>query len=613
MSILTIDGQNFKNMVLSGAFEVISSQEDLNKINVFPVADGDTGSNMAAAFESILLDIIDLSTNNLTEMADHVADAGLNGSRGNSGAILAQFFVGFSNNLSEQTSIGIEKFAESMLIASNAARNAISEPVEGTIITVMHEWANWLNEHWHEHQTFEPLFKKSLQHARHALKRTKKQLKVLAQNHVVDAGAKGFVNFLEGAYHFINKGELPDIESLKDTVNEQVFSTEDTITEHDEYLHLTPHTSHGDQAINFQYCTECIIHGEKPNVEKIRGVLSDWGDSLVIVGGKEKAKIHIHTNDPRQVFRLANSFGEVLESKADDMWAQYRANIKHQLNKSITLVADSSCSLPQELLVKYNIVLIPLQIMADKTAYLDRINLTHQKFLTLLDSDTHITTSQPKPKDTELAFSKALQVSPNAIGILLSSKLSGTFASVKKLVTQLEEDEITLFDSRNATTGLGLIVLEAAKAIQQGQPMSTIKMRIKNAIANCITLVSLSTLKYAIKGGRVKKSTGFMANLLKLLPVLAIDHHGKVRKAAMTFGIRANRAKVLRLALKHAAQFRDCELLIAHGDALKEARSIRRRLLKKLPGKTISIVEVSPVLLTHAGLGAIAVSVLGID
>jgi len=147
MSDMYIRTKDFKNSILSGAQNVIATQEQINAINVFPVPDGDTGSNMAAAFENIANTLLQSQSEDLTEICHLVGDAALNGSRGNSGAIVAQFFMGFAENIKQHEKIGLEKFAESVQQASNAARHAISNPVEGTIITVMHDWSVWISKH----------------------------------------------------------------------------------------------------------------------------------------------------------------------------------------------------------------------------------------------------------------------------------------------------------------------------------------------------------------------------------------------------------------------------------------------------------------------------------
>lgn len=613
MTIRYLDGATFKNMILAGSQRVILSQDELNKMNVFPVPDGDTGSNMAALFSSVLHELQNnQQQQHLGAIALAIADAALNGSRGNSGAIVAQFFQGMQQCIGQNERIGIEKFSEMTSMAAQAAYEAISNPVEGTIITVMRDWATWITQNWDRMQDINELMNHALQAARESLIHTPEQLEILSRNHVVDAGAQGFVHFLEGATHYLQSGELPKL-NLPNTPNDNAIVNADYFESPiNPSLSLDPHAIHTDD-LNHQYCTECIIHGQHLNLQKIKEALGEWGDSFVVVGGANKVKIHIHTNSPNRVFREANLFGELLETKADDMWAQYRARINFNLQKHIVLVTDSTCNLPQEFFVKNNIIVLPLQVIINNKAYLDRVNLSASDFLKKMqDPNAQITTSQPTPADTKIIFNKAFSQSPTVIGIFISEKLSGTFQSIQQLTKKMYEDEdLYLFDSRNVTGGLGLIIAEAAKAIQAAKPVATVKKIILDSIVNTTTFVSFTTLKYAIKGGRVSKSSGMLAGFLKILPVLKMDHTGNLQKAGFTFGKLSNRKKVIKLTYQTAKQYKDFEIIIAHADALNDAEYISAELRKKFPHKEISIVETTPILATHAGPGTIAVSVLG--
>lgn len=609
-----IDGTLVKNAIITGAQNVIDHQDFLNKINVFPVPDGDTGSNMAAAFESIANTLFELEDElSITEICHHAADAALNGSRGNSGTILAQFFQGFYEGVGQHEKIGMEKFAEAASCAAKAAYNAISNPVEGTIITVMNDWADWVSEHWVEMQNFLDLFEQALVAAKDSLDHTPDKLKVLSKNRVVDAGAQGFYYFIEGVTRFIRTGEIPKPQerSATDQSSSAGESARVFNTDHDERLHLGAHAMHGDD-LDHQFCTECIIHGDSLDINLVKNRIAKWGSSFVIVGGRSKIKIHIHTNAPDRVFKEASTFGELLETKADDMWAQYRTNINVSLNKRIALITDTSCNLPQDLMVRYNIITVPLQLIINQETYLDRITLSPQNFYEKLeDLNNNITTSQPAITDIKNTFNKALSQSPSAIGIFVSDKLSGTFRSISQVAKQFNEEDLTLFDSRSTTGGLGLIVLEAAKAVQSGVPVATIKQSIQENIAYTSSFISFSTLKHAIKGGRVSKSAGLIARLFKLLPILKLDSSGKIEKISMAFGKHNAHKKLLKSATKFGQSFKDQELTISHANCLGAAKRLHRQLAKKFPGKTIHIVEITPILAAHAGPGALCISVLG--
>ena len=237
-----IDGNNWYYGFLSGAKKIIENQKHINKINVFPVPDGDTGTNLASTLRSI----IDNTTphQNCDRAAESIADAALVGARGNSGIIFAQFLYGISNGMKDKEKIDVSTFAEIMLDSVKYAYDAIANPVEGTMITVIKAWAEFLYFIKDSAEDFIKFLIAGLEKAKEALIKTTSQLKVLAKMNVVDAGAQGFVMFLEGMLEFLISGIKADMGSL--------------VVEADETMEDVPHDE-----ITFRYCTEALFSGEK--------------------------------------------------------------------------------------------------------------------------------------------------------------------------------------------------------------------------------------------------------------------------------------------------------------------------------------------------------------
>ena len=202
--ISELNGKQLYYSFLSGAQRIFENQKLLNRINVFPVNDADTGTNLAATMRSIMDAII--PTDNLKETAVALADAALTGARGNSGIIFAQFLYGFGNEIKTGQTMDIKSFAESMRNAVNYAYEAIANPVEGTILTVIKDWAEYLYALKDIIDDFIKLLIEAFERAQQSLAETTAKLPVLARSHVVDAGAKGFVVFLEGILDFFTKG-----------------------------------------------------------------------------------------------------------------------------------------------------------------------------------------------------------------------------------------------------------------------------------------------------------------------------------------------------------------------------------------------------------------------
>lgn len=613
MPMLTIiDGVQYRKMVLAGANRVITKQEELNKINVFPVPDGDTGSNMAYTFSNVASAISaeQEPTPNVSILSRDIADASINGALGNSGSIIAQFFQGLNEKFHNSATVSLELFSDACAFAARSAREAIEEPVEGTIITVMHDWAFWLETNHEKYEDFHEFFADSLVSAEKSLAETPQKLKILLKNNVVDAGAKGFVHYLQGINDFFLLGH---IDNVKPDYIDAASHTEAVHVASDEEVHLASHLNDVSSAENLinQYCTECIIHGKRINIKDIRAEMSRWGNSLVVVGNNHKTKIHIHTNAPEKVFRKANEFGDVLETKADDMWAQYRASINWQNDKRIAILTDSSCALPQEFFVKYNIIIMPLQVLIDGQPYLDSVNITRQEFLKqLISNKKQISTSQAPMPDMKAAFEKGLRQSDAIIMVALSSGISGTYNSLKRLSERYEEENVTIIDSKNAAAGHGLIVKAVAHAAHAGKSIEEVTQIAEKTASNTYQFISLLTMKYAVKGGRMKRSTGFLLSLFCIKPVMHFNKAGKIVKIAITFGRILSRRKIFNLVSEKASKMQQPEFCISHIQADKDATKLAKKLQTKFDLDELPpLVEITPVVTTHVGPGTISVAV----
>ena len=217
-----IDGIRFYRSIVVGINNLISRQDYLNQINVFPVPDGDTGTNMAFTVNEILEGTSGTVSSKIGEMSQQVADLALDGARGNSGAILAQFFVGLSESLEGKDKMSVEDFAKAFKKASDNAWDALSDPQEGTILTIFKDIAKFLSDYTSDsnNNDFVPLMDACLKEAQKSLDNTPKQMQLLQKAGVVDAGAQGFVDLLEGINDFIQSGRLKDLGNIINTPKE---------------------------------------------------------------------------------------------------------------------------------------------------------------------------------------------------------------------------------------------------------------------------------------------------------------------------------------------------------------------------------------------------------
>ena len=569
----------------------------LNEINVFPVADGDTGTNMSITMNSIMEGVKKCKDSSFAEISSVVADSALKGARGNSGAILAQYFQGLAEATHGKIRLSTRAFAYAALKAAEQAREAISNPQEGTIITVMKDWANYLSKYSLDTSDFAELFKKSLARARESLAETPNKLAVLKKAGVVDAGAQGFVNLIEAIVHYIESGKIKSLTSI-DSSMKQIKKY--NIAE------IEPE-------INFQFCSECLVEGVNLNRDAIRSKLSPFGDSLIVAGSKDKAHIHIHTDFPKAVFSCLSEFGTVDQIKIDDMFQQKQQNKKHAQPSNIGLVTDSTCDLPPEIIKEHHIHVVPIVIQVGKESYLDKVEIKPDDFSRLLQtSNKRLSTSQPPPASFEEMYNKIADQHDSIISLHLSEKLSGTIqASRVGAKNSNYHKKIFTVDSKTTTIALGLMLIEAARLIKEGYETREIIDRLKMIAENTKIFCSIPTLKYLMKSGRLSRTKGFLGTMIHLKPVISIDDNGYIIEAAKTIGQKRLVRKTLDLAVNFAKNVKNPRFGIAHVSAPELAQWYYEKIKNLFSSSSIIITQASPALSVHIGIGGVVIAVLG--
>lgn len=295
-------------MIISGANNLENNKGPVNALNVFPVPDGDTGTNMSLTMQSAVKEIKAAKDNEVSTIADAAANGSLMGARGNSGVILSQIWRGFAKGLKNHATVDVKALTNALMEGSNTAYKAIMKPTEGTILTVIRETSEHavkISDNFDDTVLF---MEEIISKAKVVLERTPELLPVLKNAGVVDAGGKGLICIFEGMYYSMKSGELLELKKPAEAEQEvreerPIFKAED---------------------INFGYCTEFFIKGKNIKLEKYRDEVSVLGDSLVVVGDEGLLKVHIHTNNPGKVLELALTYGELSKIKIDNMREQHR-------------------------------------------------------------------------------------------------------------------------------------------------------------------------------------------------------------------------------------------------------------------------------------------------
>lgn len=592
MKLEKMNGENIYYGFVAGAHEVIKQKKELNRINVFPVADGDTGSNLAYTMNTIIQQA-NIEASPRETMAT-IAEAALMGARGNSGIIFAQFINGIYMEMEEIEDLTVMSFSSSVNRAVEYAYNSIAEPVEGTMITVMKDWANSLYSHRENVVDFNELFTSSLEVALQSLIDTPKKLKVLRDAKVVDSGAKGFVHFVEGFLNFIITGEIK--------ANGEM--SEDIKLDADE-IHFE-----GDFDLENRYCTEALIEGENLDIDMIRESLKEFGVSLISAGNKNKMRIHIHTNNPDELFFELKKQGKIIYQKVDDMKRQYES--RYSRNSDIALITDSIADLPKELMDKYQVHLLPLNLLIEGTNYLDKLTITPSYFYQLMDElEEYPSSSQPTVGEVEKVLNELSEHYKSILVVTVSKEMSGTYNSFKRAIENLSKRDlkVELVDSKLNSGAQGLVVLKAAEEIAKGKSFNEVVRITRETVENTDIFVSVPTLKYMLKSGRIGKVQAIAANILNLKPVVSIDKDGNGIIIGKAFSTNGNTKKIKELVNDIMRDKSIARYSLVHANAsdrVEEYREYYSNLIGKEPEY---IMEISPIVAMNAGIGSVAISV----
>ena len=561
---------------------------------MFPVPDGDTGTNLAFTFRGMAEAVDSTDDLSVAGMAARLADAGVMAARGNSGMMMSHFFLGFAEGLDGRERAGSEELAFAMRRASESLYQAVDEPREGTILTVVRESIEEVERFSGRAANLEKLAERMLMAARESLARTPELLPVLRDSNVVDAGAQGFVHFVEGMVSLIDGGgdRMPVMvtgASLRDAAAEAEYPED------------------GDRA--FRYCTEFIVRGERlPERRELADAIRELGGSIIVTRASSLAKIHIHTDGPDHVESALTALGTTVERvKAEDMREQHR---RRKLKSRLALVTDTTCDLSPELIIENDITVVPLAVMFGDDSFLDQVDITHEEFLARLIDPTQPqpTTSQPAPTHFERAFARASEHADEVLGIFVSGSLSGTFGQAQTVADRNSDSNITIYDARSTSLGLGLIVLRAAELAAEGKSASQIVDELELLRDRSGLLLYVDTLKYLKRSGRLGKAKAFLATLFNLKPLLSLDRDGTVVPVDRVHGREAAIPRTLELLRERLPTDRvRLRFGVAHVACPDVASTVANCLEREFAPDEILIRPAASVLAAHLGPGAWAV------
>ena len=311
MDIMYIDGDLLLKMFKQGTFELNSNKGLVDSLNVFPVPDGDTGTNMSLTMNAALTEALKTEGVSAEKVAKAISKGSLMGARGNSGVILSQIFRGFSKACEGKEKLSSIDLANAFKQASDTAYKAVMKPVEGTILTVIRKTSDKAMEYTEEEVPVHDLLNILIKTANETLDKTPEYLKVLKQAGVVDAGGKGLNCIIQGFYDAVVGKEAADHELEAHMASQSIGSAQ------------SAQSSFNTEDIKFSYCTEFIVRGGKESNMPLKEKIQTLGDSMVFVEDDDLIKIHVHTNDPGIALQSALEYGELLNIKIENMKEQH--------------------------------------------------------------------------------------------------------------------------------------------------------------------------------------------------------------------------------------------------------------------------------------------------
>ena len=461
MATKTINVDMLAKMFLAGAQNIEARKEYINELNVFPVPDGDTGTNMSMTIMSAAKEVTALEHPDMKTLAKAISSGSLRGARGNSGVILSQLLRGFTKVVKEQKEIDVTILAAACIRAKETAYKAVMKPKEGTILTVAKGIAEKAAEMELETDDLEVFIPAVIEYAEEVLAKTPEMLPVLKEAGVVDSGGQGLIQVLKGAFDaYLGKEVDYTIEKPVST-GEPVQA--DTRTEAD---------------IKFGYCTEFIIMTRKPmpqeEEQKFKAFLESIGDSIVVVADEEIVKVHVHSNDPGVAITRALTYGELSRMKIDNMREEHREKLIRDAEK---VAAAQAAEQPKKTMPHKEVGFISVSIG-------DGIG----EIFKGLGVDYLIEGGQTMNPSTEDMLNAIAEVNADTIFIFPNNKNIILAANQAQALT--EDKKIIVIPTKTGPQGISAIIsFDAAKTPEENE----------EAMKEAISLVKTGQVTYAVR------------------------------------------------------------------------------------------------------------------
>jgi DegV family protein with EDD domain len=587
-----IDALKFKEIIKCGMEHLFLERELLNRINVFPVPDGDTGDNLVFTLKPVHDQIDAMDEPRLDNLAARLAAEMLMSAKGNSGVIFAQFFFSFAKALKGKAAIGPADFSLAMEKAVHETYASIAAPKEGTILTVLRHSAEEFKRLALKGEKYQVIFEKAVIACREILEKTRQMLPQLKKAKVVDAGGLGFYLFFKG---------------MGAAVQDKKTEADKDLAPFDRFPEVL------DESL-LSCCAEWVFRANGQDKDFFKALLKKHGDSLLIAGDADLLHLHIHTDSPEAMERELAGYGKIVSRKVDSL----HKGEKPAMGIALALLMDSAVDIPELTEKALGIVVVPLQILLNDRYFRDKVEISKEELYRRMreEKDLRVKTSQPAPLDFKNAYESVLARRQQAIFFSLSSRLSGSYQgalAALRLLPAADQARIRVIDTLNVSAGSGLLLCRALQLLRRGESLENTVAEIERIRGDVVSLGYVESLEYAVRGGRLPPVAGAVTRLLGIQPLVAFEN-GKLVKKGMLLGAANKEKKVVRRFLKKLDLGKSYAVGIVYTDNLQAALRLEDEMARS-PQKISAVYRVvgAAVLGAHAGPGTFCLFALADD
>ena len=591
--------EELKKMMLLSYQKIEENKEEINKINVFPVPDQDTGSNMAKTLLGIKEAIEGKEFKNLKEISEAALDGALISAQGNAGVIYTGFLASFLPLL-DKNPVDAKKLAIAFERGAKRAWESIQNPKEGTILDVIDAASQTFKKESEKETDIIKLLRKAIEKAKEALLATREKMEIFKKANVVDAGGLGFLVILESYLEALEPAwakTLPAKEMPSEKIKRFV------------------------QVLSNRYEVVSLIENLRLDENTIRARLKKLGNSLDVVRWGNKMKIHIHTDYPDEIKNIIRKSGQILALRIEDM-AKEVVGEKSVRKVSIGIVTENNVAcLPEKVRERYQIETVDAIVDWPGSENLPGENI-YQK---MREADkvgikNFPKTSQGAPKLYYDAFKKQLEKFDKVLSITISHKLSGCYNSAcqaKEMLPEEEKERVYILDTLQAAASQALLVLRAVELIQEQREINEVIEELKKLIPQTHLYIIFEDPKWVEAGGRVSKGQANWIRRIKKLnlhPLITIKD-GAVTKDGVVFAKDMAEAlfkKLSKESQKARKEGKRIRVIISHADNLEGAEKLRQ-MLKEIKAEVPFISLASPIVCSHTGPGTLLAGWMPID